>query len=68
MLSHLQKLAKHGFMTAVELKACLEVEDPALPMPVEGYDVLYCVLQAGIRHATARFLRSLLRYYGLEFH
>jgi hypothetical protein len=40
-------------MTAVELKACLEVEDPALPMPVEGYDVLYCVLQAGIRHATA---------------
>jgi hypothetical protein len=40
-LSHMQKLMKHGFMSMVELEAYLVSEDPAFPMPVEGYVVFF---------------------------
>jgi hypothetical protein len=39
MLGHLQKVVKHGFMTVAELKACHVPEDPAFPVPIEGYVV-----------------------------
>jgi hypothetical protein len=39
MLSHLQKLMKHGIMAAAELEACQVPKDPTFPMPVEGYVV-----------------------------
>jgi hypothetical protein len=36
---YLQKLMKYGFMAAAELNACWVMEDPALPVPMEGYVV-----------------------------
>jgi hypothetical protein len=43
MSSHLQRLMNHGFMVAVELKACRVPMDPALPVPTEGYMVSFMV-------------------------
>jgi hypothetical protein len=40
-LGHLQKLAKHGFMLAVELKSCRVPEDPMFLAPAEGYVVSF---------------------------
>jgi hypothetical protein len=41
MLSHLQKLLKHGFMLAAELEAYRVLEDPTSPAPAEGYMVSF---------------------------
>jgi hypothetical protein len=68
-LSHLQKLVKNGFMTAVELEACRMPEDPAFPTPVEGYMVSFTVFyEQGFGMPPHQFLCSLLRYYGLKLH
>jgi hypothetical protein len=40
---HLQDLMDQGFMTAVELTTYHLPEDPASPMPVEGYVVAFVV-------------------------
>jgi hypothetical protein len=41
MLRYLQKLVKHGFMSAAELEACQVPKDPALPALAEGYVVSF---------------------------
>jgi hypothetical protein len=69
MLGHLQKLVKHGIMSAVELKACWVPKDPALPSPTEGYVVSFTAFyKPGFSVPPHPFLRSLLRNYGLELH
>jgi hypothetical protein len=53
-------------MTEVELTACHVPADPALPAPVGGYVVSFMVFyEHGFGMPPHRFLRSLLRYYGL---
>jgi hypothetical protein len=37
MLSHLQKLMKHGFLSAAELETYWMPEDPTLPTSADGY-------------------------------
>jgi hypothetical protein len=69
MSSHLQRLMNHGFMVAVELKACRVPMDPALPVPTEGYMVSFMVFyERGFDMPPHRFLCLLLRYYSLELH
>jgi hypothetical protein len=69
MLSHLQKLMMHGFMSAVELVACRVLEDLAFPVPTKGYMVSFMAFyERGFGMPPHQFLRSLLRYYGLELH
>jgi hypothetical protein len=41
MLGYLQKLMKHGFMSAVKLEVCRVLEGPAFAAPVEGYVVSF---------------------------
>jgi hypothetical protein len=65
--SHLQKVVKHGFMSAVELVACWVPEDPAFPTPTEGYMVSFTdFYEWGFGMPPHQFLLSLLRYDGLE--
>jgi hypothetical protein len=60
---------KHGFMAAVELEACHVPEDPTFPAPVEGYMVSFVAFYVrGFSMPLHWFLRSLLRYYGVELH
>jgi hypothetical protein len=60
---------KHGFMAATELKACCVLEDPAFLAPVEGYLVSFVAFyEQGFSMPPHRYLRSLLRYYGLKLH
>jgi hypothetical protein len=40
-LNLLEKLMKHGFLSAVELETCRLPEDPKLPTPVDGYMVSF---------------------------
>jgi hypothetical protein len=69
MPGYLQKLLKHGFMAAAEHEACLLLEDPMFPAPVEGYMVSFVSFyKRGFDTPLHRFLHSLLRYYGLELH
>jgi hypothetical protein len=69
MVSHLQKLMKLGFMSAMELEASQVLEDPAFPAPVEGYMVSFMAFyEQGFGLPPHGFLCSLLRYYGLELH
>jgi hypothetical protein len=68
-LGHLQKVMKHGFMLAVELKACRVLKDPALATPVEGCVVSFTAFhEQGFSVPLHLFLCSLLRYYNLELH
>jgi hypothetical protein len=41
MLSHQQKLMKHGFLSAAELETYRLSEDPALTTPADGYMVSF---------------------------
>jgi hypothetical protein len=67
MPSHLQKLVKHGFMAAAELEACRVLEDPAFPMPANGYVVSFMMFyERGFSMPPHRFLRSLLWHYSIE--
>jgi hypothetical protein len=67
--SHLQKLMKHGFMSAAELKACRLPKDHELPAPAEGYVVSFTALhEQGFDVPLHPFLHSLLWYYDLELH
>jgi hypothetical protein len=67
--SHLQKLAKHGFMATVKHEACRVLEDPVLPVPAEGYMVSFTVFyERGFGMPSHRFLQSLLQYYSLKLH
>jgi hypothetical protein len=69
MPSHQQKLMKHGLMAVAELEACRVTEDPVFPLPVGGYMVLFMAFyERGFGMPPHHFLRSLLRYYGLELH
>jgi hypothetical protein len=68
MLGHLQKLMKHGFMSAVELEACRVTKDPTLLAPVEGYVVSFTIFYEQGDVPPHPFLHSLLRYYGLKLH
>jgi hypothetical protein len=69
MLTHLQKLVKHGFMVVAEIEACQVLEDHAFPMPTEGYVVSFIAFyKRGFSMPPHRFLRSLLWYYSLEPH
>jgi hypothetical protein len=69
MLDHLQKLVKHGFMSAAELEACQVPEDPTFPIPAVGYVVSFAAFyEQGFGVPPHQFLRSLLWYYGLELH
>jgi hypothetical protein len=68
-LSHLQKLVKHGFMAAAELKACWVLVDSTFLAPAKGYVVSFTVFyEQGFSMPPHRFLRSLLWYYGLMLH
>jgi hypothetical protein len=69
MLSHMQKLMKHGFMLAVKLKAYRVAKDPAFPMLVEGYMVSFTTFyERGFSGPLHQFLSSHLWYYVLELH
>jgi hypothetical protein len=69
LLGHLQKLVKHVFMSATELKACRVPKDPALPAHVVGYVVSFTAFhERGFSVPPHPFLCSLLRYYGLKLH
>jgi hypothetical protein len=66
---HLQNLTKHEFMTVAELTACSVLEEPAFPMPVEGYMVSFMSFyEREFSMPSHWFLYSLLQYYGLELH
>jgi hypothetical protein len=68
-LGHLQKFMKHGFMPTSELEACQVLEDPALPVPAEGYVVSFTNFhERGFGMPPCQFLCSLLWYYDLELH
>jgi hypothetical protein len=68
-LAHLQKLVKHGFLLAAVLEACWVPENPAFPTHAEGYMVSFMTIyERGFGVPPHQFLRSLLRYYGLEIH
>jgi hypothetical protein len=69
MQGHLQKLIKQGFMIVVELTACRVPQDPAFPVPAEGYMVCFVAFyEQGFGTPSHQFIHSLLRYYGLELH
>jgi hypothetical protein len=69
MLSHLQKLTKHGFTMVVDLMACRVLEDPVFLMPAEGYVVSFvAIYKRGFSTSSHRFLCSLLKHYGIELH
>jgi hypothetical protein len=56
-------------MKAAELVACRVLEDPAFPMPVEGYMVSFVAFyEWRFGMSSHWFLRSLLQHYGLELH
>jgi hypothetical protein len=38
---HLQKLVKHGFVVAIELKPCRVSEDPTFATHAKGYVVFF---------------------------
>jgi hypothetical protein len=60
-LGHLQKLVKHGFMSAAELKAYRVPKDPVLPALAKGYVVSFTALyERGFGVPPHMFLRSLL--------
>jgi hypothetical protein len=68
-LGHLQKLMKHGFMSAAELEAYRVLEAPAFPSPLEGYVVSFMTFyERWFSMPPHQFLHSLVRYYGLELH
>jgi hypothetical protein len=68
-LGHLQKLMKHGFMSATELETCWVLMDPTLPAPTEGYVVSFTAFyERGFDVPPHLFLCLLLWYYGLELH
>jgi hypothetical protein len=65
----MQKLMKHGFMTAMELTACHLLEDHVFPAPADGYVVFFVSFYKwGFDTPSHQFLRSLLQYYDLELH
>jgi hypothetical protein len=67
MLSHLQKLVKHGFLLAAELETYRLPEDPTLAAPADGYVVSFIALyEQGFGAPPHQFLRLLLWYDGLE--
>jgi hypothetical protein len=69
MSGHQQKLTKLGFMAATELEAYRVLEDPVFPAHAKGYVVSFVAFyEWGFGMPPHRFLRSLLRYYGLELH
>jgi hypothetical protein len=60
---------KQGFMTAAKLMICRVPDDPAFPVPAEGYMVSFVAFyERGFGILSHRFLRSLLWYYDLELH
>jgi hypothetical protein len=68
-LGHLQKLMKHGFMSAVELETYQVLMDPVLPAPAEGYVVSFMAFyEQRFDVPLHPFLHSLLQYYGLELY
>jgi hypothetical protein len=46
-LSHLQKLMKHDFLSAVKLETYLLLEDPTLPAPADGFMVSFWLSTSG---------------------
>jgi hypothetical protein len=63
-LSHLQKLLKLGFMSAMELEACRVSEDTAFPMHAEGYILSFTTFyERAFNVPPHGFLYSLLCYY-----
>jgi hypothetical protein len=68
MPGHLQKLMKQGFMMVAKLATCYVPNDPAFPMPIEGYMVSFVAFyERGFVTLSHRFLCSMLSYYDLEF-
>jgi hypothetical protein len=60
-LGHLQKLVKHGFMSAAELKSYQVPKDPVLLALAKGYMVSFTALyERGFGVPPHMFLRSLL--------
>jgi hypothetical protein len=66
---HLQKLVSKGNMIAAEFPTCLVPMDPASLALVKG-QVVVCTAfyEQGFGVSSHRFLRSLLRSYGLELY
>jgi hypothetical protein len=66
---HLQNLVSQAYMTAMELTTCRVPDDPASPVPVEGY-VMACMTfyERGFDVPSHQFLCSLLQFYALELH
>jgi hypothetical protein len=68
-LSHLQKLMKHGFLSAAELETCRLPEDLVLPAPADGDVVSFMTFyEWGFGAPLHQFARSLLWYYDLKLH
>jgi hypothetical protein len=64
---HLQNLLSQGYMIVVEMATCRVPEDPASPVPMEGYIVACTAFyEQGFGVPSHRFPRSLLQFYGLE--
>jgi hypothetical protein len=69
MQEHLQHLVSQRYMVVAELATCCLPKDYASPAPAGGY-VVACMAfyERGFGVPSHRFLRSLLRSYGLELH
>jgi hypothetical protein len=56
-------------MMAVELTTCCVLEDPASPVPLEGYVVAFATFyERWFGVPSHKFFCMLLKYYGLELH
>jgi hypothetical protein len=66
---HLQNLVSPGYMTVMQLATFRVPEDPASPILVGGYIMVWVVFyEPGFGMPSHQFLRSLLQFYGLELH